>query len=161
MPHFIGLFFEQHGSEYTFLMYEQILNDFYENRLSPVIANAIASIACKYVSFICVIVFPLLMCPPLPLDTLMYPSSQFAAFTTYRKHTPRLQGWVIFLGALTFRGPDFPWQNLAASLSHIATMETLHAVMLIAWAEYKHGRYTGERHLWALSPHSRVLTRSV
>ncbi|KAG2015849.1 hypothetical protein CC2G_009078 [Coprinopsis cinerea AmutBmut pab1-1] len=106
MPHFIGLFFEQHGSEYTFLMYEQILNDFYENRLSPVIANAIASIACKYSNV-----------PELAVRGLHNVSETYAEVA----------------------------RNLAASLSHIATMETLHAVMLIAWAEYKHGRYTAFR----------------
>lgn len=50
MPHFIQLFFEKHASDYSFISYDQIMSDFWENRLSPVTANIIASMATKCVN---------------------------------------------------------------------------------------------------------------
>jgi hypothetical protein len=49
MQHFIQLFFE-HYPQYSFITYDQVMSECWENRLSPVIANLIASMASKCVS---------------------------------------------------------------------------------------------------------------
>lgn len=55
MPHFIQVFFEQHPGEFPFLTYEETIADFYNNRLTPILANAIAAMAVQWVHscFIC------------------------------------------------------------------------------------------------------------
>ncbi|TFK25560.1 hypothetical protein FA15DRAFT_755787 [Coprinopsis marcescibilis] len=106
MPHFIQLFFEQHGPEYTFITYDQVIHDFWENRLSPVVANCIASMACKYSNI-----------PELAVRGLHTVAETYAEIA----------------------------KNLVASQMHMPSMDTLHAVMLICWIEYKHSKFTSFR----------------
>jgi hypothetical protein len=50
MPHFIQLFIENLGHEYAFLTYDQLMNDYYEGRLSPALANSVAALASRSAS---------------------------------------------------------------------------------------------------------------
>lgn len=46
-PHFIQLFFEHFGAEFTFLSYEEILAEYWDQLLPPLLANCIASMASR------------------------------------------------------------------------------------------------------------------
>ncbi|KAF5321731.1 hypothetical protein D9619_001725 [Psilocybe cf. subviscida] len=48
MPHFIQVFFEQHPGEFPFLTHQETIADFYNNRLTPILANAIAAMAVQH-----------------------------------------------------------------------------------------------------------------
>ncbi|KAH9485202.1 hypothetical protein JR316_0002109 [Psilocybe cubensis] len=48
MTHFIQVFFDRHGQDFTFLTYQDVLADFWEQRLSLILANCIAAMAVKY-----------------------------------------------------------------------------------------------------------------
>jgi hypothetical protein len=50
MPHFIQLFFEQLGTEFPFISYEDTLRQFCEQSLAPLISNCIASLAVRFSS---------------------------------------------------------------------------------------------------------------
>ena len=50
MTHYINVFFEQHGSEFPFLSYQDISTDFWDQRLSSILANCIAAMASQYVT---------------------------------------------------------------------------------------------------------------
>jgi len=45
MTHYINVFFEQHGAEFPFLSYQDITSDFWDQRLSSILANCIAAMA--------------------------------------------------------------------------------------------------------------------
>jgi len=47
MPHFISLFLEHKSHEYPFLNYDTLATEFWEKRLSPILANCIASAAAR------------------------------------------------------------------------------------------------------------------
>lgn len=47
MPHFMQLFFSNLGAEFTFLAYDEILAQFWEQTLPPLLANCIASMAAR------------------------------------------------------------------------------------------------------------------
>lgn len=49
MPHFIQLFFEHLGSEFSFLGYEEVLGEFWDQILPPLTANCIAAMGSRYV----------------------------------------------------------------------------------------------------------------
>jgi len=51
MPHFIQLFFEQLGAEFAFISYEEILGEFWEQTLSPLLANCIAAMASRSAAY--------------------------------------------------------------------------------------------------------------
>ena len=53
MPHFIQTFFEHLGAEFAFLNYEDTLQSFWDQRLTPLLANCIASMASRYVRPAC------------------------------------------------------------------------------------------------------------
>jgi hypothetical protein len=50
MTHYITVFFEQHGAEFTFLSFQDISTDFWDQRLSSILANCIAAMASQYVT---------------------------------------------------------------------------------------------------------------
>ena len=50
MTHYINVFFEQHGSEFPFLSYQDISTDFWDQRLSSILANCIAAMGSQYVT---------------------------------------------------------------------------------------------------------------
>jgi len=47
MTHFIQVFFERFGPDFPFLQYQDILADFWDQRLSLIIANCVAAMAVK------------------------------------------------------------------------------------------------------------------
>jgi hypothetical protein len=49
MTHFIKVFFERFGRYFPFLQYQDILADFWEQRLSLIVANCVAAMAVKCV----------------------------------------------------------------------------------------------------------------
>ena len=49
MTHFIQVFFERYGQDFNFLSYQDVLSDFWEQRLSLILANCIAAMAVKSV----------------------------------------------------------------------------------------------------------------
>jgi len=53
MSHYINVFFEQHGPEFPFLSYQDISTDFWDQRLSSILANCIAAMASQYVTRNC------------------------------------------------------------------------------------------------------------
>lgn len=48
MAHFIQLFFEQLGAEFPFVTYDDVSRDFWDQMLSPLMANCIAAMATRY-----------------------------------------------------------------------------------------------------------------
>jgi len=48
MAHFIQLFFEQLGAEFPFITYDEVSRDFWDQVLSPLLANCIAAMATRY-----------------------------------------------------------------------------------------------------------------
>ncbi|KAF8973183.1 hypothetical protein BDZ97DRAFT_1648656 [Flammula alnicola] len=48
MTHFIQVFFERYGADFNFLSYQDTLADFWDQRLSLVVANCIAAMAVKH-----------------------------------------------------------------------------------------------------------------
>lgn len=53
MTHFITVFFEQHGAAFPFLSCHDISTDFWDQRLSSILANCIAAMASQYVARNC------------------------------------------------------------------------------------------------------------
>lgn len=49
MPHFIQTFFEQFAQEYTFLSYQEIIGEFWDRTLPPLLSNCIAAMASRCV----------------------------------------------------------------------------------------------------------------
>ncbi|KAJ7928548.1 hypothetical protein B0H13DRAFT_1597627 [Mycena leptocephala] len=48
MQHFIQLFFEQLGAEFPFVTYDDVSRDYWDQLLSPLLANCIATMATRY-----------------------------------------------------------------------------------------------------------------
>jgi len=48
MTHFIQVFFERYGPDFSFLSYQDVLADFWDQRLSILLANCIAAMASKH-----------------------------------------------------------------------------------------------------------------
>ncbi|KAF8160904.1 hypothetical protein B0H34DRAFT_357108 [Crassisporium funariophilum] len=47
MTHYINVFFERHGAEFPFLSYQDVSTDFWDQRLSSILANCIAAMSSK------------------------------------------------------------------------------------------------------------------
>lgn len=106
MPHFIQLFFENLGGEFTFLSYEELLADFWDHVLPSLMANCIAAMASRYSN--------------IPELTVRGLHNVAEAYTESAK-------------------------TILSSVAHIPTIETLHAIMLLSWSEYKNNRLSGFR----------------
>jgi len=106
MPHFIQLFFEQLGAEFAFISYEEILGEFWEQTLSPLLANCIAAMASRY--------------------------SNLSELTVRGLH----------LVAETYADNA---KTILSSVAHLPIIDTLHALMLLSWSEYKSNRMAGFR----------------
>ncbi|KAK7057449.1 hypothetical protein R3P38DRAFT_2841057 [Favolaschia claudopus] len=48
MQHFIQLFFEQLGAEFPFIAYDEVSRDYWDQVMSPLLANCIAAMATRY-----------------------------------------------------------------------------------------------------------------
>jgi len=106
MPQFLHTFFEQFGGEFTFLVYEDIMQDYWDRVLPPMLQNCIAAMASRYSTL-----------PDLTVRGLLDVAE------TYSNTAKRL---------------------LSAN-GHPPTLETLNAIMLLAWSEYKNHRYPAFR----------------
>ena len=49
MPHYLQTFFERFGPEFAFLEYEDVMAEFWDRTLPPIIANCIAAMASRCV----------------------------------------------------------------------------------------------------------------
>jgi hypothetical protein len=49
MPHFIELFFKYYSASFPFITYEDVVSSFLQSTLSPLLSNAIASLASRCV----------------------------------------------------------------------------------------------------------------
>ncbi|KAF8732391.1 hypothetical protein AX14_004466 [Amanita brunnescens Koide BX004] len=105
MPHFIQTFFEHLGAEFAFLNYEDTLQSFWDQRLTPLLANCIASMAARYSTY-----------PELTRGL-------HSASETYLENA----------------------KNLLSSIAHVPSFDTLHALILLCWSEYKNNRIHGFR----------------
>jgi hypothetical protein len=85
MPHFIQLFFEQLGAEFPFISYEEILGQFCEQSLAPLLSNCIASLAVRYVGQLSYILDT--VANRKTIGSLVSRSLLFVAFIPYRIHT--------------------------------------------------------------------------
>ncbi|KAJ2931307.1 hypothetical protein H1R20_g5842, partial [Candolleomyces eurysporus] len=106
MPHFIQLFFENLGHEYGFLTYDQLMNDYYEGRLPPALANCVAALASRFSNI-----------PELTIRGLHNVAESYLDSA----------------------------KGLVNPVLHLPSMDTLHAIMLLAWAEYKNGKHPSFR----------------
>ncbi|KAF8637968.1 hypothetical protein AX16_010600 [Volvariella volvacea WC 439] len=104
MPHFIQLFFEQFSADFNFLTYDAIMGEYWENALSPLLANCIASLACRFSAH-----------PELTVRGLHNVADAYADNA----------------------------KTLLQPIAHIHNLTTLHALMLLSWAEYKNNRISG------------------
>jgi hypothetical protein len=106
MPHFIQAFFEHLGAEFAFLKYDDTLQNFWDQRLPPLLANCIAGMASRYSTY-----------PELTVRGLQ------TVAETYIENA----------------------KTLLPPIAHIPTFETLHALILLCWSEYKNNRLHGFR----------------
>ncbi|KAF8629243.1 hypothetical protein AX17_005822 [Amanita inopinata Kibby_2008] len=106
MPHLVQTFFEHLGTEFPFFNYEDTLQNFWDQRLSPLLANCIAGMASRYSTY-----------PELSSRGL------HAASETYLENA----------------------KNLVSPVAHIPAFDTLHALILLSWSEYKCSRLSGFR----------------
>ncbi|KAI8992860.1 hypothetical protein BD414DRAFT_458190 [Trametes punicea] len=102
MMDFIHVFFENLGTTYTFLCPAAICQDFLNQRLSPLLANALAGSAARFST--------------MPEIRQIGPANVADVYCQMAKYL------------IPPNGPP-------------ATLETLHAVMLLAWAEHQRGRH--------------------
>ncbi|KAI9066591.1 hypothetical protein FKP32DRAFT_1589446 [Trametes sanguinea] len=101
MMDFIHVFFENLGTTYTFLCPAAICQDFLHERLSPLLANALAAGAAKYSTY--------------PAIHNIGAANVSDVYCHMAKHLIPPEGTP-------------------------ATLETLHAIMLLAWSEHKRGK---------------------
>lgn len=50
MQNFISVLFDQMTAEFTFFSYHEVMNNFLERRITPILSNSIAAFAAQYVS---------------------------------------------------------------------------------------------------------------
>jgi len=106
MPHYIQLFFEHLSGEFGFISYDEVLGEFWDQTLPPILANCIAAMAARY--------------------------SNYSDLTVRGLHNV----------AETYADNA---KTILSSVAHIPTIDTLHALMLLSWSEYKNNRMAGFR----------------
>ncbi len=140
MAHFIQIFFENYSHEFTFLSYQEVLGDFWDHRLNNILANCVAAMAVKYVSSL----FPdsrLLMAsrhsnlPQLQMSTRELHNIAENYIDVAKVNIPQIAYFSICL---------ISSQNLLNSVSHIPSLDTLQAIMLLCWFEHHHHRLPGK-----------------
>ncbi|CDO69258.1 hypothetical protein BN946_scf185042.g160 [Trametes cinnabarina] len=120
MMDFIHVFFEHLGKTYTFLCPAAICQDFLHERLSPLLANVLAAGAAEFSTF-----------PAVHKIGAANVSDVYCHMAKVRhsldtRPTPSLR----LIGQ----------QHMIPPEGTPATLETLHAIMLLAWAERKRGK---------------------
>ena len=106
MPHYLQTFFERFGPEFPFFVYEDVMAEFWDRTLPPILANCIAAMASRFSN--------------LPELTVRGLHNVAETYTDNAK-------------------------TILSSVAHIPSMDTLHAIMLLSWSEYKNNRISGFR----------------
>lgn len=140
MTHFIQVFFERFGPDFPFLQYQDILADFWEQRLSLIVANCVAAMAVKCAVPHCLFLLVLLT------------SSQTRYYSRFVDPRPSQCCRKLYrccegnLSTLLFlaRTSHLFRQNLLSAVAHIPSLETLHGLMLLCWFEHSHHRLPGK-----------------
>lgn len=141
MTHFIQVFFERFGPDFPFLQYQDILADFWEQRLSLIVANCVAAMAVK-----CAIPHSFSL-----LDLLTVAQTRY--YSRFVHSRPSQCCRKLYrcckgnLRTLLFQAcsSDLLPQNLLSAVAHIPSLETLHGLMLLCWFEHSHHRLPGTR----------------
>jgi hypothetical protein len=122
LVHLVQVFFECFSRNFPFLQYDDISRRVFNGTLSPLLANSIASLAARYSQ---------------SSDVLGRGTSAVSnAYADVAK--------VRVLSVLeTLLSSNTESQRLLHDSSHVPYIEILHAVIVLAWAEYKTGRMAG------------------
>ncbi len=93
MQNFITVLFDQMAAEFTFFTYHEVMNNFLERRITPILSNSIAAFAAQCVNF-----FPCSPTSDLPPSGILHClSSRSAAYTTLRTPTQTMPRYIISL----------------------------------------------------------------
>ena len=123
LVHLVQVFFEYFSRNFPFLQFDDVSRRMFNGTLSPLLANSIASLAARYSQ---------------SSDVLVRGASAVSnAYTDVAK-----VGILSVLSQPSFRLKFHP-QRLLHDSSHVPYIEILHAVIVLAWSEYKAGRMSG------------------
>lgn len=126
LVHLVQVFFECFSRNFPFLQFDDVSRRMFNGTLSPLLANSIASLAARYSQ---------------SSDVLVRGASAVSnAYTDVAK-----VGVLSVLSEPLFGLTEghLHTQRLLHDSSHIAYIEILHAVIVLAWSEYKSGRIGG------------------
>jgi len=125
LVHLVQVFFECFSRNFPFLQYDDVSRRMFNGTLSPLLANSIASLAARHSQ---------------SSDVLVRGAS--AVSNTYTDMAK--VGVLSVLSEPIFHLTDHPHtQRLLHDSSHVPYIEILHAVIVLAWSEYKAGRMAG------------------
>jgi hypothetical protein len=122
----VQVFFEYFSRNFPFLQFDDVSRRMFNGTLSPLLANSIASLAARYSQ---------------SSDVLVRGASAVSnAYTDVAK-----VGVLSVLSQPSFRLTEghLRAQRLLHDSSHVPYIEILHAVIVLAWSEYKAGRMSG------------------
>ncbi len=120
LVHLVQVFFECFSRNFPFLQFDDVSRRMFNGTLSPLLANSIASLAARYSQ---------------SSDVLVRGASAVSnAYTDVAK-----VGVLSVLSDPSFRLTE----DLLHDSSHVPYIEILHAVIVLAWSEYKAGRMAG------------------
>lgn len=126
LVHLVQVFFECFSRNFPFLQFDDVSRRMFNGTLSPLLANSIASLAARYSQ---------------SSDVLVRGASAVSnAYTDVAKvRIPSA------LSEPSFRltKDHLHTQRLLHDSSHVPYIEILHAVIVLAWSEYKAGRMAG------------------
>ncbi len=126
LVHLVQVFFECFSRNFPFLQYEDVSRRVFNGTLSPLLANSIASLAARYSQ---------------SSDVLARGASAVSnAYGDAAKVSSR--SGPLSQSLLRSDQPFYP-QRLLQDSSHVPYIEILHAVIVLAWSEYKAGRVAG------------------
>lgn len=121
LVHLVQVFFECFARNFPFLQYDDVSRRVFNGTLSPLLANSIASLAARYSQSSDVVTRGATAVSSAYADT-----AKVCLFNL--RFLTRLS---LFL------------QSLLHDSSHVPYIEILHAVIVLAWGEYKAGRVAG------------------
>jgi hypothetical protein len=129
LVHLVQVFFEYFSRNFPFLQFDDVSRRMFNGTLSPLLANSIASLAARYSQS--------------PDVVARGTSAVSNAYTDVAKVCV-----VSVLSQPSFRltGGHLHTQRLlhdSSHSSHVPYIEILHAVIVLAWSEYKAGRMSG------------------
>ena len=126
LVHLVQVFFECFSRNFPFLQYEDVSRRVFNGTLSPLLANSIASLAARYSQ---------------SSDVLARGATAVSnAYGDAAKVCPLS---LPSLASLLHSDHGFNPQRLLHDSSHVPYIEILHAVIVLAWSEYKAGRVAG------------------